>query len=317
MKPQQKIIAVGGGSGTSSLLAAMKEYDTKLVGAVTLYDDGGSTGRLRREYSIPAVGDLRQILRSLLHQDELLKELLPIRFSDGSLGGHNLGNIILNGLIQEKGSLESVLKMVNKSLIIPHRILPTSYQQAELGAIISGREYIGQTAVTQVSLKDHNVEKLFLTESVCINPVLQSAITEADKVVICPGDLLASVSPHFLIDGFVAALNKTSAQKILVINATNKADVTEKFTVSDYVKYFTNLIGEQLFDTIIFNTQIPNGDYPMVQGDINELEATYPKIQFIADDLVGYIYKPKAGDVIQRAPVRYDMKKLAQLILYL
>lgn len=317
---KEKILTIGGGSGSTGVLQGLKKYDVDITAVVGVFDDGGSTGRLRRDYGVVAMGDLRQALAGLTVDDDIIN-LLQYRFSDGALKGHTIGNILLTSLFllqREGGNID-----INKVFKIKGRVLPISTMAPDLYALFNdGMVTHGQAAMTNYSLEPGvNVEKIYFKKPPLLNDDVKEAFLDADKIILCPGDLYGSLTPHFLVDGFVDVLQESKAQKIVVSNPVNKLDATQQYAVADFIDYFEMYLGKNIFDTVIYNTQFLDNeiffkgvllnDLLVQPGDIQR----FININFIGEDLLGEIYEQKAGDVITRSPVRYDSTKLAQIII--
>lgn len=317
---KQKIVAVGGGSGSAGILSGLQNHECEIFSVVGVFDDGGSTGRLRKEYNTIAFGDMRQCFASL-SSNKNISEMLQFRFTEGELAGHTLGNILLTSFSLQFENMAQVLDVAHSAFDVQHMVIPVSSNSPALCARTQNGEIIvGQTNVTQQSF-NINLETLYLQDIAQINPQAEKALLEADKIIICPGDLFASITPHYLVEGFVDALSKSSAQKIYVCNPINKLDQTKNFTVQDFISYTENYIGENLISTVIYNTECIAKDLEFSGQPIKNLLVKpgdlsgFKNINFVGEELLGEIYQQKEGDVIQRSPIRFDSMKLAQLIM--
>lgn len=323
---KEKIVTIGGGCGSACVLNGLRElgfYPTAVTG---IFDDGGSTGRLRRDYGVVGVGDIRQCL-SALSIDKSTRDFLNYRFIDGELTGHSVGNIILSALeLNSKDILEwsNSFKTLFK---IQGIVLPVTLNAPRLCAVFEDNHIVyGQSEMTNYQKQScKKVTKLFFEQQPQINPQVINAILNANKIIICPGDLYASLTPHFLIDEFIDAFVKSTAQKILVCNPVNKVDATQNYTVADFIKHFDllmmNYFSSGQISKVIYNTQkfdlqnqikfgeIPLCDLAVQKGDLSN----YKNIQIIGVDLIGEFYEQQKNDTIIRSPVRFDCIKLAKL----
>lgn len=317
---KQKIVTVGGGSGSAGILSGLQNHDCEIFSIVGVFDDGGSTGRLRKEYNTIAFGDMRQCFASL-SSNKNISEMLQFRFAEGELAGHTLGNILLTSFSLQFENMVQVLDISHNAFDVQHTVIPVSYDSPALCTRTEdGETIVGQTNVTQQSFNTH-LESLFLEYVAQLNPRAKKALLEADKIIICPGDLFASITPHYLVEGFVEALSESSAQKIYICNPINKLDQTKNFTVQNFVSYTENYIGDNTIDTVIYNTECIIKDFEFSGKSVKDLLvktgdlSCFGNINFVGEELLGEIYQQKEGDVIQRSPIRFDSKKLAQLIM--
>jgi len=254
-----KIICIGGGTGTFTLLNGLKNYTDNLVALVSMADDGGSSGKLRDEYGILPPGDIRRCLIALSDDEKakILRELFEVRFD--KIGNHNFGNLFLLALEKLTGSSALAIKEAEKILNVKGRVIPISVDNTRVSAELESGEVInGQTNVSYNSTS--KIKNLFLKPEAFIyidaRKELES-LTEKDKIVICPGDLYGSIIPNFLIKGVKEAVANSKARKIYVCNLVTKQG-THGFKASNFVNEIERYLGCKL-DVVICNTKQPSG----------------------------------------------------------
>jgi len=274
-----KVVAIGGGTGLSSLLRGLKEQTSNIVAVVTVSDDGGSSGRLREELGVLPPGDIRNCLVALATDETLMSELFQYRFRDGDgLLGHNFGNIFLAAMTQISGDFEKAVKESSKILAVRGRVLPatldTNILCAELedGSTVEGESRISQSTVP--------IRKVYLRPLDCQPlPETLQAIREADLIILGPGSLYTSIMPNLLVDGVVDAIAASQAIKIYVCNVMTQPGETDRFTAADHVRAIYRQTGRQIFDYCLVNTQKPSklldkyraeGAFP-VEADVEEV----------------------------------------------
>ncbi|MFH0801511.1 MAG: gluconeogenesis factor YvcK family protein [bacterium] len=304
-----KIVAIGGGTGLSSLLSGLKEHTGNLTAVVTVTDDGGSSGRLRKELGVIPPGDLRNCLVALADDESFMSELFQFRFSDGEgLGGHNFGNLFLVAMTSIAGDFERALKMSSKILAVRGRVLPSTLTPPILCAVLSDSSVVeGETTISKAGKP---IREVFLKPAHCppVPEVLQ-AIREADAIIYGPGSLYTSVLPNLLIDGVPEAIKGSRAIKIYVCNVMTQPGETDRFTASDHVRTILEQIGEQIFDYVLINDKMParlsqkyeaEGAFP-VRADREKVEEM--GLHAICANLIS-----------ETNMVRHDSKKLADIL---
>jgi 2-phospho-L-lactate transferase/gluconeogenesis factor (CofD/UPF0052 family) len=248
-----RIVAIGGGTGLSTLLRGLKTYTSNLSAIVTVADDGGSSGRLRDEYRILPPGDFRQCLVALADAEPLMKQLFDHRFKEGSLDGHSFGNLFIMAMADVTGNFEHALRESK----IPKQNAPISH----------------------VFLKPDGAQ---------VNPEAADAILNAELVVIGPGSLYTSILPNLLVEGMVEAIKASPALKVLVCNLASQKGETEGYDVDDYLRVIREHVGSNMFDFVLVNSNhshIPTGGQSQVIFK-SEDGTRHPEVRFIAADVV-------------------------------
>jgi len=249
----KKVVVMGGGTGMSYLLRGLKDFPVDITAVITVSDNGRSTGKLRKEFHTPAVGDIRKVITNLSQIDEPIKEMMSYRFKTSSdLDGHAVGNLILTAMLNITGSLTESIKQLSKLLDVRHKVLPIS-EDSDLtlmgldkdGNIIEGEE--------QITEAHHQFEKIFYKkEPKVLNEVLTS-IKEADLIIFSMGSLYTSILPNIICKEVEDALNKTKAPIMYTCNIVTQPGETDNFTVGDHVKLLNRYLDKKKVNVVIAN----------------------------------------------------------------
>jgi len=251
-----KVVAIGGGTGMPVLLRGLKELTSNLTAIVTVGDDGGSSGRLRRELGVLPPGDVRNCIAALAEAEPLMTRLFQYRFNEGSgLEGHSFGNLFIVAMSGITGNFEEAVRETSRVLAVRGLILPSTLSHVTVHARTEdGQEISGESEIT---LRGTKIKEIFLEPSnVQANPETIRAILEADIIVIGPGSLLTSVLPNLLVDGIRQALAMTKATKVYVCNVATQHGETDDFSVSDHFEKLVQHVGPSLFDYILANDNV-------------------------------------------------------------
>lgn len=318
----KKITIIGGGSGTYVVTQGLKDLDFDLTKIVTVFDSGGSTARLRDEFGFLPIGDLRQSLAALAKENgnPWIRELLLYRFSKGKgLEGHNLGNLILTALQDMTGSTPQALEVATKIFRLKGTVLPVALTFSDLKITYSdGKTKIGEDSLDDTENIGRIITKLTTIKPCRIYTKAKQAILNADYIIIGPGDIYGSLVPNFIVKGAQAALRRTKAKKLYIVNLMTRATQTPDFTAADHVSTIEQYMGTQLdyvfVNTGRINTQIAKAyakqhEYPVV----NDLNGQHYKV--IAGDFASSVQvKKKKGDKLTRALMRHDKTKLTRAL---
>ncbi|HEY3288841.1 MAG TPA: uridine diphosphate-N-acetylglucosamine-binding protein YvcK [Anaerolineae bacterium] len=314
-----RIVAIGGGHGLSALLRGLKHYTANLTAIVTVADDGGSSGRLRRELGVLPPGDFRMCIAALADDESLVTQLFQYRFGSGSgLSGHSFGNLFIAALAELTGSFERAVVESGKVMAIKGRIVPSTLQDvtlcAELAELnpseirvngeqnrssVRGESSIGKTG--------YPIERVWLepNDSAAF-PDAVKAILDANIVVIGPGSLFTSIMPNLLVAGITQALRQTAALRVYVANVATERGETDKFTLNDHVKSLEAHIGRGLIDLVIANNHISPDFHPPSGVDM-----VLPE-----ESLRNSVARVIQADVTDdEHPWRHDSAKLAAVIM--
>jgi len=307
-----KIVAIGGGNGLSVLLRGLKEYTTHITAIVTVADDGGSSGRLRRQLGVLPPGDFRNCLAALADDEALLTQLFQYRFGEGAgLDGHSFGNLFITAMVGVTGSFERAIVESGRVLAIEGRIVPSTLENVTLCAVFqeavspSGSYWVaGESAIPKAGLP---IERVFLQPAdVPAYPEAVRAILDADLIVIGPGSLYTSILPNLLVRGITQALRAARAPKVYVCNVATQQGETDGYSVGDHVAALERHVGPGLFQFVLANSRLnlPLPDVPSVQAVL--LGPVGSSYQVITADLADHTY-----------PWRHDSRRLARALLEL
>jgi len=270
-KTFSKIVAIGGGTGTSKVLAGLKSYDLDLTGIISTMDSGGSTGILRESFSIPAVGDLRRALGSLASDDPLTSKLakfLEYRFPKNSeLNGHSLGNLlILSALLKNQKNLSLAIEDVSALLKIKGRVIPVATSPSSLYAKLTNGEVLeNESSIdTRKSGLESSISEVWINPQINANPEALAAINQADTIIIGPGDLYTSIIPNFLVKDISEAISNSKSKIVYIANISNKIEETANYRLSDFLKVIIKYIGNSIvFDGVIVNQSSDVIEFPI------------------------------------------------------
>ena len=299
-----RIVAIGGGTGLSSLLRGLKTYTSNLSAIVTVADDGGSSGRLRDEYRILPPGDFRQCLIALADAEPLMKQLFDHRFKEGSLDGHSFGNLFIMAMADVTGNFEHALRESGKVLAVKGTIIPSTLQDVTLVASINGHTVEGESKIPK---QNAPISQVFLKpDGALLNPEAAQAILNAELVVIGPGSLYTSILPNLLVEGMVEAIKASPALKIYICNLASQPGETDGYDVDDYLRVIQEHVGSSIFDFVIVNSNnshTPTGGQSQVIFRPED-SLRHPDIRFIGTNVVNV-----------RIPSHHDSDKLARSIM--
>ncbi|MBD2546369.1 gluconeogenesis factor YvcK family protein [Planktothricoides raciborskii] len=253
-----KIVALGGGTGLSTLLRGLKEYSSNITAIVTVADDGGSSGRLRREIGVLPPGDIRNCVAALADDEEkLLSDLFQYRFESGDgLSGHSFGNLFLTAMTKITGDLESAIAASAKVLAVRGQVLPATSSDVNLWAeLIDGRIIEGESNIP------HSGGKIARVGCTPANPpalpAAIKAIHEADYIILGPGSLYTSIIPNLLVPEIRDAIAQAMVPRLYVCNVMTQPGETDDYTVADHIKAIDTACGQRLFDAVVVNRQFP------------------------------------------------------------
>lgn len=248
----KKVVLLGGGTGLSTLLRGLKEYPLDITAIVSVCDDGQSTGRLRKEFKTPAVGDIRKVLVALSETEPLVEELFNYRFKTTSdLNGHAVGNLLLTAMTNITGNLSDGIESLSKVLNLKGRILPLTEDNAILmgnmedGTVVEGEHHI--------TLSDKSVKDVYYKEVPIVNEEALKAIKEADLIILSMGSLFTSIIPNLLCKEIVKEIDKSSSKIMYICNLMTQPGETDNFNVSHHVKLLNKYLGKRKIDIVIAN----------------------------------------------------------------
>nr|WP_238442544.1 YvcK family protein [Desulforamulus reducens] len=256
LKKGPKVVAIGGGTGLSSLLKGLKEYTSNITAIVAVTDDGGSSGRLRDNLGILPPGDIRNCLVALADKETLMEEVLQYRFESGELAGHNLGNLFLAGLNNVSGGFDGAVRALSKVLAIRGQVLPVTLENVILGAELADHSTV--YGECNISATESKIKRVFLHPEVCKPlPEALAAIEEADMIILGPGSLYTSVIPNLLVEGIAEAIQRSGAQKIYICNIMTQPGETQGYTAKQHLAAIFDHVGPLVDQILVNNEPIP------------------------------------------------------------
>ncbi len=320
MKDQPKLVVIGGGNGTSTLLTGLREYTSNLIALVAMADNGGSTGLLRRELDALPPGDARLCLIALGNRPDV-QQLFGYRFAQGGLKGHNFGNLFLSAAERTTGSFEKALALAEEALDTIGRVLPTTTDKVELMLADGDRVIAGEDAINDGTLAHPGSPRIWLEPRARLAPSAAEAIAEADMVVIAPGLLYCSSAAALLVEGMGEALKNTPAKVVYTCNLVNIPRHTPGFKVHHYVAEIERFIGAPVLDYVLYSTNLPKAEY--LRGEetgvvFDEHAVSGTRYQCVGFPLVND--QPVVGDpndaiAHTRASVRHDSHATARALM--
>lgn len=311
-----KIVTIGGGTGLSALLRGLKEYTDNITAIVTVADDGGSSGQLRRDLGILPPGDFRSCIAALADDEALITQLLQYRFrEDVGLQGHSFGNLLITAMAEVTGSFEKALVEVSNVLAVRGHVFPSSLQDVTLCADLADpagkgtRKVRGESSIPKARCP---IERVYL-EPVGVRgyPPSVRAILDAELVVAGPGSLYTSIIPNLLVEEIAQAVRATFAPRLYVCNVATQPGETEGYSLADHVTALEQHVGYDLFPNVLANNDTSN---PL--PDKPGLEYVYPTPLEGVEGVAGGHYNLVLADVADAgAPWRHDSKKLAAEVM--
>ncbi len=303
-----RIVTIGGGNGLSALLRGLKAYTHNLTAIVTVADDGGSSGELRRSMGILPPGDIRNCLAALSNDEALLTQIFQYRFAAGvGLNGHSLGNLFISALTEITGSFEEAVAELGRVLAVHGRVVPATLHDVRLVADVQLPNLANEVRVKGESLIPQmagQVQRVWLEPNnpPAFPPAIQ-AILAADLIVIGPGSLYTSLLPNLLVPDLADAVRASRALKFFVCNVATQPGETDGFSCGDHVRTIEKHIGGRLFDLIVCNNNFKGTLPEPVQwvGIDADLDQEYP------------VYQSNLLD--SEHPWRHDSGRLAQAVI--
>ena len=306
----KNVAVIGGGTGLSVMLRGLKPIpDINLSAIVTVADDGGSTGRIRRQFHIPAMGDIRSVMCAMAEEETMFTSLMNFRFDgdDSDVGGHNLGNLILTALTQTSGSFMEAIRAFSKFLKVRGNIIPSSLQVITLYAIMEDGTIVrGESNIPKFS---NRIEKVFYQDDVEATREALQAIHEADIIFYGIGRLYTSIMPNLIVNGVVDELKRNKAKKIYFCNAMTQPGETDHFSVEDHIRALQRHSFADAVDIVITHNNVVSkelldkylamGSEPVkVKEEQHDYEILYRDVLSFEDQLIRHD-SDKIRDVIQ------------------
>ena len=305
----KKLVVLGGGTGQSVLLKGLKQFPFDITAVVSVCDDGKSTGKIREEFNIPAVGDIRRVLIALAETEDIVEKLVNYRFcSKGDFNGHTVGNLILAALTDIGGNLSSGIKLISDILNMKGEVLPltdecvTLMGEMEDGEVIEGEHHI--------TLSPKKIKKVFYKEKAKANKEVLEKIKESDAIILSMGSLYTSIIPNLLCKDVVKAIDNSNAKIIYVCNVVTQPGETDNFKASDHVKLLNKYLGKRKVDILVTNSEEIDPEIVKIyetqeQKDLVVVDSNNIKIEHINKPLIK----------VENNIIRHDNVKLALEIM--
>lgn len=299
-----RIVAIGGGTGLSVLLSGLKTYTDNITAIVTVADDGGSSGRLRRELGVMPPGDFRNCLVALSDDEGLVAELFQYRFDQGEgLEGHSFGNLFIAAMTGVTGSFEQALLESSKVLAVHGRIIPATWKHINLTARLSDGTHVH--GESNIAVHGRSIDEVQLEPpDIEANPEAIKAIAEADLILVGPGSLYTSIMPNLLVPGVTEALQASSAQTIYLCNIATEEGETGGFTMADHVRALQRHTFSTIADSVIANGNLSEPGAQFNSQAVPPSGGKLPNVRVITADLID----PKH-------PLRHDPEQLARVVI--
>lgn len=310
-----RVVAMGGGTGLSTILRGLKQITANLTAIVTVMDDGGSSGRLREEIDVLPPGDVRNCLLALAEDESQLSDYFQHRLRGPTeVAGHSLGNLILVGLEQATGGFDRAIEAMSYFLNVRGRVLPATLTKTHLVAtLVSGETVEGES---KIGHSGRPIARLSLASSpVPAYERALEAIAAADLIVLGPGSLFTSLIPNLLVDSIAEAIAASGAEKMVIANLMTQPGETDGFTLSDHLRTLNDYVNLRRFDLLLVNSALPSE--PILAG--YESEAAGPVrddigssspygLVVVREDLIG------VADLVGKTTVKHDPTKLARAV---
>ena len=249
---KKKVVVLGGGTGSSTLVRGLKQFPIDLTAIVSVCDDGRSTGVLREEFNIPAVGDIRRVLAAMSETEPLVVDLFNYRFHTTSdLDGHTVGNLLLTASSEITGNLSDGIEALSKVFNLKGKVVPLTEDNVVLmGEMEDGTVIEGEHNITEYK---SNIKRVYYKEEPIATKEAVKAIEEADLIILSMGSLFTSIIPNLICDDILAAMDRSKGKIMYVCNMVTQPGETDDFTVSDHVKLLNQYLGERKIDVVIAN----------------------------------------------------------------
>lgn len=331
MTHKKRIVVVGGGTGTYTVLTGLKKYadQVDITAIVAMTDSGGSTGRLRDEFGYLPVGDVRMALAALASEgdehDALIRKLFLHRFStDGTVSGHNFGNLFLMALTDILGTEEEAITAASRVLRVCGTVLPVTKKKVDLVAeYADGRHIVGEHEIDEPhqGAPTGKITRLGTTLEATLNTRARAALLEADLIVLGPGDLYTSVLANCVVDGFKEAIQESKGTMVYVANLMTKVGQTSGMGVRSHVEEIAKYSGRMPDVVVVNDATLPeemlrryeaDGEYPVLI-DCEGLSCSVVKKGLCSTEGI----TRKKGDILKRSLIRHDSDALAQVLMEL
>lgn len=251
----KKLVVLGGGTGQSILLSGLKKFPFDITSVVSVCDDGKSTGRLRKEFNVPAMGDLRRVLIALAETEDVVEKFVNYRFSgNNELCGHTVGNILLTALADIYGNMSNAVSQFSKILNMRGKVIPFTdddnimlMSEMEDGSTVEGEHNITQS--------NKKIKRVYYKNKVKVNPEVINSIKESDAIILSMGSVYTSIIPNLLCKEVIDAIDNSHAKIIYICNIMTQPGETDDFKVSDHINLLDSYLGKRKIDVVMTNSE--------------------------------------------------------------
>ena len=325
----KKIVVIGGGTGTYTVLSGLKRYPVELSVIVTMMDSGGSNRVIRDEFGLLPTSDIRQCMVALAsnHSSEMLRQLFTYRFNQGTgISGMTFGNLFMAALTDIYGSQEEAIKKTCEILDVKGNIVPVTFDNVHLVARYDdGKQVLGEHFIDEPGEGNggRKIVELELIPKAKANKRALKEIKEADMIVFGPGDLYASVICNLIVDGVAEAVRKSKAKKVYILNLMTKYGQTDGYGAADHLRDLNKYFGERVIDIVLLNTnrKFPAGvmsRYKQERAYLTKDDLTDKDAKVVRGDFVSSkVFKKAKSDKLRRSLIRHDPEKLAKKLISL
>lgn len=310
----KKVVILGGGTGMSCLIRGLKQFPLDITTVVSVCDDGKSTGRLRNEFNIPAVGDIRRILIALSETEPLVEQLLNYRFKTTSdLDGHTVGNLLLTASSNITGNMSDGIEALGKVLNLKGKVLPLTEDNVVLmGKMEDGTIIEGEHNITEI---DKQIKDVYYKEKPVINEDVLKSIREADLIVLSMGSLYTSIIPNLICEEIINEIDNSKAKIVYTCNLMTQPGETDEFKVSDHIKVLNKYLGKRKIEIVIANNGTIDKKIALKYSNLEQKdpvlldvkETKQENVKIISENLV----------IIDNNLLRHDVLKLGYHIFSL
>lgn len=328
VRNRKKIVVIGGGTGTYTVLCGLKKYPVELSVVITMMDSGGSNRVIRDEFGLLPTSDIRQVMVALASEKshELLRRLFTYRYNAGvGISGMTFGNLFMAALTDIFADQEKAIEKTCEMLDVQGKILPVTYDNVQLVARYdNGRQILGEHYIDEVDdeLGKHRIVELEIIPEARVNPKVISAIKEADLIVLGPGDLYTSIICNLIVGGVNETIARSKAKKVFVMNLMTKFGQTYGFTAKDHLEELEKYLGKGVVDVCLVNQTktFPKGvlarykeeSAAVVKGNLDAI----PGLKVVKGDFVSnHVYQKPKSDKLKRSLIRHDPAKVAKAII--
>lgn len=308
----KKVVVLGGGTGISYLLRGLKDFPLDITAIITVSDNGRSTGKLRKEFNIPAIGDIRKVITSLSQIDDPIKQMMSYRFNTSSdLDGHAVGNLILTSMLDITGSLKESISSLGKLLDVKHTVLPIS---EDSNLTLMAKDYDGNIieGESQITQAHKQVKKIYYKKEPTVLPEVLKALEDADLIIFSMGSLYTSILPNIICKQVKKVLSKSQSKIMYLCNAVTQPGETDGFTVSDHINLINSYLDNKKIDVVVAsNTDI---DQKIVRKYETEEQKDLVKIDY--DNIKNTGAELIEADLItiEENTIRHNSLKLSSII---